>query len=104
MLFLVIYTVVILYLLGQLKEELSKTARGAADSLSESSSKIGKTGAFRTISQTAQAVKKEIDQSAFEGNVYRAPTKLRKRVEVSSQSNITPNEDATGIELHKDSK
>lgn len=102
---LCLFTFTFLFRLGQLKEEFSKTARGAADSISESGSKIGKTGAFRTISETAQAVKKEIDQSTFDGNVYHAPTKLRKRVDISAKAaDITPNEDATGVELHKDSK
>lgn len=92
-------------LLGHLKEELSKTAKDAADTLSESGSKIGKTSAFRTISETAQAVQKEIDTSSFGGRVYRAPTQLRRRVEVSlNKTKVTPNEEATGMELHKDSR
>ncbi|XP_065201735.1 mitochondrial import inner membrane translocase subunit TIM44 [Planococcus citri] len=89
----------------QLKQEISKTAGKAAESISESGSKIGKTSAFRTISQTAEAVKKEIDDSSFAGNVYQPPTKLRKRVDATIDSaNIAPNEEATGVELHKDSK
>lgn len=93
------------FALGHLKEELSKTAKDAADTLSESGSKIGKTSAFRTISETAQAVQKEIDTSSFGGRVYRAPTQLRRRVEVSlNKTKVTPNEEATGMELHKDSR
>lgn len=90
---------------GHIKEELSKTAKDAAGSLSESSSKIGKTSAFRTISETAQAVQKEIDTSSFGGRVYRAPPQLRRRVDISlSKTNVTPNTEATGMELHKDSR
>ena len=84
---------------------MSKTARDAADTISESSSKIGKTGAFQTISKTAQKVKKEIDQSTLSGNIYRAPATLRKRVDTPVDPvNIQPNEEVTGVELHKDSK
>ena len=91
--------------IGQIKEELSKTARDAAGTITESSSKIGKTGAFQTISKTAQKVKEEIDQSTYSGNIYRAPKKLRKRIDVPVKPvDISPNEDATGMELHKDSK
>lgn len=48
---------------GHIKEELSKTAKDAADTISESGSKISKTSAFQTIAQTAQAVKREMDRS-----------------------------------------
>lgn len=93
------------FTVGHLREELSRTAKDAADTLSESGSKIGKTSAFRTISETAQAVQKEIDTSAFGGRVYRAPSQLRKRVDVSlSKTNVTPNVEATGVQLHKDSR
>ncbi|CAH0776094.1 unnamed protein product [Bemisia tabaci] len=90
---------------GHIKEELGKTARGAAESLSEKGSKIGKTGAFQTISQTAEAVKKELDNTSIHATVYSAPKKLRKRVEAAADSKVyQPNEDATGVELHKDSR
>lgn len=92
---------------GHIKEELSKTAKDAADTISESGSKISKTSTFQTIAQTAQAVKREMDQnSSLSSHVYQAPSKLRKRIDVSVDSlkDIKPNEDATGIELHKDSR
>lgn len=85
----------------QLKEGFGK----AAESISESGQKIGQTGAFQTISQTAQAVKKEIDQST-NVQVYRSPEKLRKRLEVETVDDrvFSPNTEATGVELHKDSR
>lgn len=50
-------------------------------------------------------MKKEIDQSTLSGNIYRAPTTLRKRLDTPlNRVEIQPNEEATGMELHKDSK
>jgi len=92
---------------GQIKEELGKSARGAAETISESGQKIGKSGAFQTISQTAAAVKQELDTTGMHAQVYKAPEKLRKRVEATSTQdfkNVEANTDATGMELHKDSK
>lgn len=54
---------------GQLGEEISKTAKDAAESISEKGQAIGKTGAFKTISQTAEAVRKEFDQQGIQGQI-----------------------------------
>jgi import inner membrane translocase subunit TIM44 len=91
---------------GQLTEELGKSAREAAESLSEQSQKLGKTGAFQTVSQTAKIVKKELDQGGMHAHVYRPPARLRKRIETVDVDDraIEPNIDATGMELHKDSR
>ncbi|XP_054262357.1 mitochondrial import inner membrane translocase subunit TIM44-like [Macrosteles quadrilineatus] len=92
---------------GQIREEIGKTAKGAAESISESGQKLGKSGAFQTISQTAAAVKQELDTTGMQAYVYRTPVKLRMRKDVSElQDNKTveANTDATGVELHKDSK
>lgn len=92
---------------GQLTEELGKSAREAAETLSEQSQKLGKTGAFQTVSQTAKIVKKELDQGGMHARVYRPPAHLRKRVETAEDVDdkvIEPNTDATGMELHKDSR
>lgn len=40
-------------LTGKLTEELSRTAKGAAESLSDTSQKLGQTSAFKTFSQVA---------------------------------------------------
>jgi import inner membrane translocase subunit TIM44 len=90
-----------------LTEELGKSAREAAETLSEQSQKLGKTGAFQTVSQTAKIVKKELDQGGIHAHVYRPPARLRKRVETVEGVDdkvIEPNTDATGMELHKDSR
>ncbi|XP_046687908.1 mitochondrial import inner membrane translocase subunit TIM44-like [Homalodisca vitripennis] len=92
---------------GQIREELGKSARGAAETISESGQKIGKSGAFQTISQTAAAVKQELDTTGMHAHVYRAPEKLRKRVDtdtVQDFKTVQANTEAMGVELHKDSK
>uniref|UniRef100_A0A182T010 Mitochondrial import inner membrane translocase subunit TIM44 n=1 Tax=Anopheles maculatus TaxID=74869 RepID=A0A182T010_9DIPT len=93
---------------GQLGEELSKTARGVGETLAEKGQVIGQSGAFRGISETAKVVRQEMDNQSIEARVYRSPEKLRKRVEVSMATDpsrvVEPNAEATGVELHKDSK
>ncbi|KAJ8668827.1 hypothetical protein QAD02_000086 [Eretmocerus hayati] len=92
---------------GQLGEELSKSARGAAETITEKGQALGKTDAFKTISQTAEVVRKELDTQGMQGRVYCAPRVLRKRKEVLEASDervVEANFDATGVELHKDSK
>lgn len=92
---------------SQLGEELSKSAKGFTDTISEKGQQIGKSSTFRTISEATEAVKKEIEDQGIQGRVYRSPLKLRKRVEVAQSDTervFQANEDATGVELHKDSK
>uniref|UniRef100_A0A182RM84 Mitochondrial import inner membrane translocase subunit TIM44 n=1 Tax=Anopheles funestus TaxID=62324 RepID=A0A182RM84_ANOFN len=93
---------------GQLGEELSKTARGVGETLAEKGQVLGQSGAFRGISETAKVVRQEMDNQSIEARVYRSPEKLRKRVEVSLATDpsrvVEPNAEATGVELHKDSK
>lgn len=92
---------------GQIREELGKTAKGAAESISESGQKLGKTGAFQTFSQTAAAVKQELNTTGMNANVYRPPEKLRKRIDTDCAQHmktVQANLEATGVELHKDSK
>lgn len=91
-------------------EELAKSAKTAAETLAKQGDQLGKSGAFQAVSSGIKAVKTEIDVSTIPGaRVYRAPEKLRKRSESSSASAaeprvVSPNEEATGIELHKDSR
>jgi import inner membrane translocase subunit TIM44 len=60
------------------------------------------------VSGAAAVVKEEIVESPYGDRIYRPPIKLRKRVEnpekVEDQPIISPNEEAMGVELHKDSK
>ncbi|KAH9628741.1 hypothetical protein HF086_003695 [Spodoptera exigua] len=59
----------------QIKDDLSKTAKGAAESIADTGSKLGQTSAFRTISQVA-----------------------------SDERTFAPDTETVGVELHKDSK
>lgn len=54
---------------GQLGEGISKSAKGAAETLSEKSQALGKTSAFQTISQTAEAVREELDYQGMHGEL-----------------------------------
>lgn len=93
---------------SQLGEEFSRSARGFTDSISETGQQIGRSSTFKTISQATEAVKQEIeDAQGMQGRVYKSPVRLRKRVEVAegdTERVFEANEEATGVELHKDSK
>lgn len=92
---------------GQFGEELSKSAKGVGETISETSRKIGQTNTFQSISEASKIVRNEIDTQSIQGRVYRSPVKLRKRVEtnLADETRIfEANTEATGIELHKDSK
>ncbi|CAG2162014.1 unnamed protein product [Oppiella nova] len=90
----------------EMTDELSKQAKSAAEALAKGTEQISQSDAFKTVSQTVQAVREEIGES---DRVYKRPEKLRKRKEESEdmfahQKPIEPNETATGVELHKDSR
>uniref|UniRef100_A0A8C5I5Q9 Mitochondrial import inner membrane translocase subunit TIM44 n=1 Tax=Gouania willdenowi TaxID=441366 RepID=A0A8C5I5Q9_GOUWI len=90
-------------------EEAAKTAKTSAENVSKSGEMLGKTGAFKAISQGMESVKKEIGDLGHTGP-YRPPSRLRKRTEFSSKGSgvdqkvYEANEEAMGIVLHKDSK
>lgn len=63
-------------------EELSKKARGVSDTITDTSDKLGQSGAFQAISNTTTIIKKEMDMAGIDNRVYRAPAKLRKRVQL----------------------
>lgn len=91
---------------GQITEDLGKSAKEAAEKISEQGQTIGKSGAFKTVSDAAQVVKEELDHG-YRGRVYQSPTKLRKRKETDDSDDfkpVEPNTEALGMELHKDSK
>ncbi|CAH2243622.1 jg23549 [Pararge aegeria aegeria] len=67
---------------GKITEDLSKSAKVAAESFADKSTKLGQTSAFKTISQATEVVKQEISHRGLEGRVYTSPAALRKRVEV----------------------
>uniref|UniRef100_A0A8C5M0Y2 Mitochondrial import inner membrane translocase subunit TIM44 n=1 Tax=Leptobrachium leishanense TaxID=445787 RepID=A0A8C5M0Y2_9ANUR len=91
-------------------EEAAKTAKHSAESVTKGGEKLGKTTAFKVISQGMETVKKEIDESVLgQTGPYRAPSKLRKRSEFSGDrtkedKTFEANEEAMGVVLHKDSK
>lgn len=93
---------------SQISEELSKSAKGVTETIAERGQQIGKSGAFQTISEATEMVKKEISTQSMHGKVYRSPEKLRKRVELSATGTdnraFEPNTESMGVELHKDSK
>lgn len=63
-------------------EEAARTAKQSAESVSKGGEKLGKTAAFRAISQGVESVKKEIDESVLgHTGPYRRPERLRKRTE-----------------------
>ncbi|KAK7024653.1 Mitochondrial import inner membrane translocase subunit TIM44 [Halocaridina rubra] len=95
---------------SKLSEEASKQAQKVSQTISQKGEEISKTQTFRTISETAKAVKEEIDQSTFGGSgarVYKAPMVLRKRVQRDPEAEkriIKANTEASGMVLHKDSQ
>uniref|UniRef100_A0A3Q3XBZ9 Mitochondrial import inner membrane translocase subunit TIM44 n=1 Tax=Mola mola TaxID=94237 RepID=A0A3Q3XBZ9_MOLML len=89
-------------------EEAAKTAKTSAESVSKGGEMLGKTGAFRAISQGMENVKKEIGDLGHTGP-YRPPARLRKRSEFSSKGTgddkkVFEANEAMGVVLHKDSK
>jgi len=91
-------------------EEAAKTAKQSAESVSKGGEKLGKTAAFRALSQGVESVKKELDESVLgQTGPYRRPERLRKRKEFAGEKFkeekvFEPNEEALGVVLHKDSK
>ncbi|XP_069936060.1 mitochondrial import inner membrane translocase subunit TIM44 isoform X2 [Cherax quadricarinatus] len=95
---------------SKLTEEATKQAQKVGQTISQKSEELSKTQTYKTISDTAKAVKEEIDHSTFGGagaRVYRAPVTLRKRVERDPEAEkriIQANTEARGVTLHKDSQ
>nr|XP_027212743.1 mitochondrial import inner membrane translocase subunit TIM44-like [Penaeus vannamei] len=95
---------------SKMTEEATRQAQKVSQTISQKGEELSKTQTFKTISETAKAVKEEIDHSTFGGagaRVYRAPRELRKRVErdpEAEQRIIQANTEASGMVLHKDSQ
>ncbi|XP_038078665.1 mitochondrial import inner membrane translocase subunit TIM44-like [Patiria miniata] len=94
---------------GSITEDITKTAKGAAEKVSKQGEELTKTAAYKTISDGVKAVKQEIDESTTaKARPYRAPLKLRKRTDGFSDGqeyrSFEANEDAMGMVLHKDSR
>ncbi|XP_068628833.1 mitochondrial import inner membrane translocase subunit TIM44 [Battus philenor] len=90
---------------GKITEDISKSAKDAAESIADRGQKLGQTSAFKTISQATEVVKNEMAPRGLEGRVYTSPIALRKRVEVAEdERTFAPDTETVGLELHKDSK
>ena len=88
----------------EVTEGLTKQAKAAAEVIGKTGEKLADAEAIKTIGKGVQAVSEEVN---IEAGVYRRPEVLRKRKQLSAMTDdrdIKPNEDATGVELHKDSK
>uniref|UniRef100_A0A8C5TTH9 Mitochondrial import inner membrane translocase subunit TIM44 n=1 Tax=Malurus cyaneus samueli TaxID=2593467 RepID=A0A8C5TTH9_9PASS len=91
-------------------EEAAKTAKQSAESVTKGGEKLGRTAAFKAISQGVETVKKELDESVLgQTGPYKRPERLRKRTEYSGERSkeqrvFEANEEAMGMVLHKDSK
>uniref|UniRef100_A0A8C3XVA5 Mitochondrial import inner membrane translocase subunit TIM44 n=1 Tax=Chelydra serpentina TaxID=8475 RepID=A0A8C3XVA5_CHESE len=90
-------------------EEAAKTAKQSAESMTKGGEKLGKSAAFKAISQGVETVKKEIDESILgQTSPYRRPERLRKRAEFAGEKVkeriFEANEEVMGVVLHKDSK
>ncbi|POI25590.1 hypothetical protein CIB84_010658 [Bambusicola thoracicus] len=91
-------------------EEAAKTAKQSAESVTKGGEKLGKTAAFKAISQGVETVKKEIDESVLgQTGPYKRPERLRKRTEFSGERIkeeriFEANEEVMGMVLHKDSR
>jgi len=90
--------------IGKTADDVTRVVSGAAET-------IGKSGAFQAASSSAASIKEELESNTLGGRVYTAPKVLRKRREALSGDGTTVvervvevNEEATGVELHKDSK
>ncbi|KAK3878972.1 hypothetical protein Pcinc_016416 [Petrolisthes cinctipes] len=95
---------------SKLTEEATKQAQKVGQTISQKSEELSRTQTYRTLSNTAKAVREEIDHSTFGGagaRVYRAPKMLRKRIERDAEAEkriIQANTEAQGVTLHRDSQ
>ncbi|XP_015795239.1 mitochondrial import inner membrane translocase subunit TIM44 [Tetranychus urticae] len=88
-------------------EEIVKQARVASEQLAKQGQQLGDASAFKAVSEGVKAIKEEVEDVTISGpSVYKPPKKLRKRTEQlhASDKPIEVNTEATGVELHKDSK
>ena len=58
---------------GQLSEGIGKTAKEASETIAETGQKLKNTASYKTLSDTAEAVKKEIDMAGAQVYRYSCP-------------------------------
>jgi len=91
--------------LGEVGGQIGRQAQSVADTVAEHGSKLASTPQFRAVSGAAAVVRDEIVDANSDSRIYKPPAKLRKRVEViGPEAIIEPNDEARGMELHKDSR
>jgi len=92
---------------AEITGSLGKKTMQAGETFGKAAENISKTNAFKTATSAASTIKEELEGQTLGGRVYRPPAVLRKRNEWEYSSEDKPieaNDDATGVELHKDSK
>lgn len=93
---------------SELGEKLGESTEGARKTIGSAAESISKSGAFQTVSGTASTLKEEIQSHSLGGRIYKPPKVLRKRNEyefgVDESKPVEANDEALGMELHKDSK
>ncbi len=74
----------------------------------ETAENLGKSQVFKSATEAASTLKEEIEGQRLGAQVYRPPSTLRMRKQIletdGEDKPIEINTDATGVELHKDSK
>ncbi|GIY89283.1 mitochondrial import inner membrane translocase subunit TIM44 [Caerostris darwini] len=93
----------------EITDELTKSAKIAAEAIAKQSEELGKKAPLRAVAEGVKTVKEHIEEAQMHGpHVYRPPARLHKRTERSKLNKderiIEPNSEATTLELHKDSK
>lgn len=86
---------------------IGKSTMKAGESIGKAAENISQTSAFKAATSAASNIKEELEGHSLGGKVYRPPPVLRKRNEWEYNAEdkpIEPNEEASGVELHKDSK
>ncbi|KAG9510169.1 Mitochondrial import inner membrane translocase subunit TIM44, partial [Fragariocoptes setiger] len=91
----------------EMGEQISRQAKEAVEGMSKQGENIMQSSAYKTVSEATKTVSKELDGARIIGDgPYRPPEKLLKRSELTNRivKPVEANEDATDVELHKDSK
>ncbi|XP_044010291.1 mitochondrial import inner membrane translocase subunit TIM44-like [Aphidius gifuensis] len=94
--------------LGKKADDSTKTAMDTASTIiNEKTQSFSKTNGYKKISSMAEVILNKIDNDHYlRGRVYTPLKKLRKRKEIieADEKIYEVNNDAAGVELHKDSK
>ena len=91
---------------SEFTENISAKTKEASEKVGKAAENISKSTAYQTASSAATTLKDELEGETLGGKVYRPPQVLRKRKEEADgdATNITADEESTGMELHKDSR